>query len=106
MRRSFLVLLILFFAPLPTLSQDASTGAIRGTVLDPDGGLVPGASVIIVNAATGSHYSATTDANGHFAVDLLPPGDYMARAEIRGLSPESYHPHTWRLVGRCNWTFT
>ena len=88
MRRSCLSwLVVLFLLPL-SFAQDASTGAIRGTVLDPDGGLLVGASVAIVNVATGQTYSTITDANGHFAVDLLPPGDYTARAEIRGMSPQ------------------
>jgi len=77
----------LFFS-LPAPGQDASTGAIRGTVLDPEGGLIAGASVAIVNAATGLRSVASTDANGHFAVDLLPPGDYSARAEVPGFSPQ------------------
>jgi Carboxypeptidase regulatory-like domain len=80
--------LIFFLNPCGGFAQDASTGAIRGTVLDPDSGLVAGATVAIVNTATGQRYVATTDANGHFAADLLPPGDYSARVEIQGFSPQ------------------
>jgi hypothetical protein len=92
MRRVFLsslfLILAVLVAPLPLHTQDASTGAIRGTVLDPQGGLIAGATVAIVNAATGQQYSATTDTNGHFAADLLPPGDYSARVEVSGFSPQ------------------
>ena len=69
-------------------AQDAATGAIHGTVLDPAGGRVTQASIVAVNSATGVHYSATSDAEGRFSLDLLPPGDYSARAVAQGMSPQ------------------
>ena len=71
-----------------TFAQDAATGAIHGTVLDPAGARIAQASVVAVNAATGSRYSATSDAEGRFALELLPPGDYSARAIAQGMSPQ------------------
>ena len=56
--------------------QDASTGALRGTVFDLSGGQIAGATIVVVNAATGLRYSVTSDAEGRFALELLPPGDY------------------------------
>jgi hypothetical protein len=82
-------ILVAFFLLAPALHpQDASTGAIRGVVLDPDARPVPAATIAVVNAATGTPRSAVTDADGRFAVELLPPGDYSARAEIKGMSPQ------------------
>jgi hypothetical protein len=69
---------------LPCLAQDASTGVIRGTVLDPSGKTIAGATVALVNDATGLHYEQTSDQAGHFAFELLPPGEYSARAGGRG----------------------
>ncbi len=69
-------------------AQDAATGALRGTVIDPSGGRVAQASIVAVDLATGLRYSATTDAGGNFAFDLLPPGDYSARATAKGMSPQ------------------
>ena len=86
--RVFLIVaVLLLLAPL-VRPQDASTGAIRGTVLDPDARSVAGATIAVANSATGASYSAVSDADGHFAIDLLLPGDYSARAEIKGMSPE------------------
>ena len=85
--RIAIAIAVLIFA-LPLRSQDASTGAIRGTVVDPDGHAVAYATVAIVNAATGATRSAVTDTDGRFVLELLPPGDYSARAEIQGLSPQ------------------
>ena len=69
-------------------AQDASTGAIRGTVSDPAGLKIPGSSVVFVNVATGFRYAAVTDGEGRFVVDLLPPGEYSGRAEAAGMSPQ------------------
>jgi len=69
-------------------AQDASTGAIRGTVVDTTGSVIPGASIALVNDSTSFRYSATSDSEGRFAFDLLPPGDYTARAISAGMSPQ------------------
>ena len=71
------------------LAQEASTGAIRGTVADPGGGRIGGATVVLVNAATNFRYSTTTDVSGRFAFELLPPGDYSGRVESPGMSPQT-----------------
>ncbi len=71
------------------LAQDTATGAIRGTVGDSTGGRIGACSVVLVNAATNFRYSTTTDGFGRFAFELLPPGDYSARAESPGMSPQT-----------------
>jgi hypothetical protein len=101
----FVGFFLTLFLNLQSAAQDASTGAIRGTVLDPDGGLVAGATVAIVNAATGQRYVAATDGNGHFAADLLPPGDYSARVEIQGFSPQLAPQAHLDVGGTLQWQF-
>jgi hypothetical protein len=59
---------------IPALAQEASTGAIRGTVADGAGGRIGATTVVLVNAATNFRYSTTTDVTGGFAFELLPPG--------------------------------
>jgi len=72
----------------PLTAQDSDTGAIRGIVVDPSGGRIAQASIVAVNAATGVRYEATSDAEGRFSLDLLPPGDYTARTVAQGMSPQ------------------
>lgn len=89
-RNCFLLLLavsILSFALLPAAAQDSATGSIRGTVLDSTGGRIAQASVVVVNTATGRLSSVISDAEGNFALELLP-GDYTARVEAPGMSPQ------------------
>ncbi|HZZ14539.1 MAG TPA: carboxypeptidase-like regulatory domain-containing protein, partial [Candidatus Sulfotelmatobacter sp.] len=69
-------------------SQDAASGAIRGTIFDPVGGRIAQASIVAVNAATGARHATVSDNEGRFSLDLLPPGDYTARAVAQGMSPQ------------------
>lgn len=91
-RKFTVVALILFVIMMPTpirlMAQDSATGSIRGAVLDATGGRIPQASVVVVSTATGTRYTATSDAEGRFALEMLPPGDYSARASAQGMSPQ------------------
>jgi hypothetical protein len=77
----------LFMLPTPLAAQDA-TGALHGTVLDPTGRRIAQASIVVVNTATGLRFTSTTDAEGSFTLDLLPPGGYSARVTAEGMSPQ------------------
>jgi hypothetical protein len=84
----FVLILIISRLTIPLPAQDSATGAIRGTVLDATGGRIAQASIVVVNAATGARYTASSDAEGRFALELLPPGDYSARVVAEGMSPQ------------------
>jgi Carboxypeptidase regulatory-like domain/TonB dependent receptor len=88
MPRSALVILclLLFLSRAP--AQDAATGAIHGSVVDLHDLRIPGATIAVVNLATAARYSATSDAEGRFTLDLLPPGDYSARVVAKDMSPQ------------------
>src|SRR5690349_5872553 len=83
----WLLLGILIFTFIATiaLAQDASTGAIRGTVSDPAGARLPAANVVAVNLATGFRYAIVTNGDGAFSLELLPPGEYSLRVETPGM---------------------
>ena len=85
---SFLVVVLLAIMPARLFGQDSSTGAIRGTVLDQAGARISQATVVIVNSATSTRYSATTDSEGRFAIELLQAGDYSVRVEADAMSPQ------------------
>ena len=63
----------------PALAQSV-LGTIRGTVLDPQGGAVPGATVLITDESTGVPRTVTTNAQGRYEAVNLRPGSY--RVEI------------------------
>src|SRR5271165_6460817 len=69
-------------------AQDASTGALRGSVLDAQGAVVTNADIVAICVETGVRYHTATDVAGRFVMNLLPPGNYSARAEAEGMSPQ------------------
>src|SRR5271169_5193562 len=73
---------------IPAFAQDASTGAIRGTVFDSAGRPIVDASIALVDSAQGFRYFVTSDAEGKFVFEFLPPGEYAARAVAPDMSPQ------------------
>jgi hypothetical protein len=73
-------LLVLVF---PAHAQ-TGTSSVRGTVADAQGAAVPGASVTLIDPATNQTRTQTSDGDGHFAFDLVPPGTYRVEAEAKG----------------------
>ena len=57
---------------------------MRGTVLDPNGGVVPGAQVTLTSIETNSARTQATNDKGVFVFDLLSPGGYRMEVEVTG----------------------
>src|SRR5579883_1630700 len=79
---ALLALLTLFVPSWRASAQvSVSTGAISGTVTDPQGNAVVGAKVTISNKDTGTSLSLTSSATGGFTTGALAPGTYLVRIE-------------------------
>ena len=74
--------------PNGTFAQGETTSAIVGEVSDASGSDIAGASVTIVNVATGLKRGATTDEAGRFNFAQLIPGTYVVRVEAEGFEPQ------------------
>jgi len=61
-------------------------GAIQGRVVDASGGAVPGATVEVLNIATGVVTPTTTNAEGSYRVPFLIPGNYRVTVTLDGFS--------------------
>jgi Carboxypeptidase regulatory-like domain len=57
-------------------AQTASSGSISGLVTDPQGGVVPGASVILTDIATSGKQTSTTNDAGRYTFPVVNPGLY------------------------------
>lgn len=57
---------------------------VVGSIRDPNGASVAGASVLVRNEATGQQYSAQTDSEGVFRTPSLPQGSYTVTASSPG----------------------
>ncbi|HVS29866.1 MAG TPA: TonB-dependent receptor [Thermoanaerobaculia bacterium] len=69
---------------LPMSAQDFR-GTISGTVTDSTGGVLPGVTVTVTNAATNIASTTVTDAKGFYRVPFLLSGSYRAEAQLEGL---------------------
>ncbi|HKG98648.1 MAG TPA: carboxypeptidase-like regulatory domain-containing protein, partial [Pyrinomonadaceae bacterium] len=59
-------------------------GRISGTVQDANGASVPNATIKVINSATNSERTATSDESGFYTVTNLPVGTYTIEAEQKG----------------------
>ncbi len=59
-------------------------GSIAGTIADSSGGVLPGVSLTVTNAATGIVQTVVTDDKGAYQVRYLNPGTYTVAAELQG----------------------
>ena len=84
LRAVVLVLAAVLCTPAQTLAQIGGTGSIKGNVLDPSGGALPGASVTATNAATGVATTRMTTQSGVYTVSPLPPGSYRLEVTLAG----------------------
>lgn len=75
--------LLLLLSPV-SLSGQANTGAIVGTVQDATGAVMAGVPVTIRNEGTSISRTAVSSASGDFSAPLLPPGNYEVSATVQG----------------------
>jgi hypothetical protein len=67
----------------------AETAQIAGTVTDPSGSAIPGASIAVTNPQTGVRRTVSTNQEGNYTVPLLQPGSYDVIVQKEGFKPVS-----------------
>jgi len=74
-----------FFLLLTALSVHAQYQAsLRGTVTDPTGAVIPGATVTLINEDTNQTMKSESDGSGIYTFNALPPGKFHLIAERDG----------------------
>ncbi|MEO7539286.1 MAG: TonB-dependent receptor [Pyrinomonadaceae bacterium] len=71
----------MFFAASAMAQSQVAAADLTGTVTDPSGAVIAGATVHAANAATGISRTVSTDDGGTFRIISLPPGTYEVTAE-------------------------
>jgi hypothetical protein len=95
MRKHTLWSLVLVFAlSLAAWGQTASQ--ISGTVTDKTGAVVPGATVVITDAATGFRRSMVTNSAGAYAAGAMPAGTYDIEVTAKGFKTFAVHSYVLR----------
>ncbi len=80
----FLLVLLIVSGILSATAQDG-TATLRGTVTDPNGAVVPAATISVANEETGiNRRTATTNESGDYVFASLTPGLYRVTVEAAG----------------------
>jgi hypothetical protein len=67
-------------------AQGGNAAPVRGTVTDPSGAVIPGATVRLSNQVSGFSRTATSDAGGEFEIDNVPFNNYGVAVSAPGFA--------------------
>ena len=65
-------------------SAQQGTTELRGRVIDPQGAVLPGVTVVVRNQETGMFRETASGPDGTFIASGLAPGTYQVNAELQG----------------------
>ena len=100
-QRVFSALCAAALLALPAAAQDIN-GAISGTVSDPSGAVIPGASVTILNSATGVVvYRGQTNESGIYLAPVVPVGTYELTFSAPGFKAQKIQGVTLQVNQRA-----
>src|SRR5437016_9428845 len=82
LRVMVVALAVLIFAS--SIFAQTGTSTIRGTITDPQGRVVPAATVTLTNVATNAVRTTKSTETGAYVFDLIVPGTYRLQVESTG----------------------
>src|SRR3989442_14768197 len=86
MKKAFMFVLAMTLAMFATsaMAQSSTTGSIEGSVTDPNGAAVKGATVAATSPNLITAQSAITGDDGRYLISALPPGKYKVTVDASG----------------------
>ncbi|HVH69583.1 MAG TPA: carboxypeptidase regulatory-like domain-containing protein, partial [Candidatus Dormibacteraeota bacterium] len=88
------ILAVTLFVAAVAVRAQTAVGEVNGTVRDKSGGFVSGATVKLINQATGILDQTTTNSDGRFVFINVKPGQYVLEAESSGFKSTRVSPFT------------
>jgi hypothetical protein len=88
MTTKFFLVSFLFISSAPLLLAQVTAATVSGTVADSSGGVLTGATVVILNEETGVSRTVPTDATGRYLAPALSLGQYKISASQEGFQTE------------------
>jgi hypothetical protein len=70
--------------------QATTTGGLIGTVVDPSGSVIPGATITILRPSVGFQRTVTANAEGGYVLEDLQAGEYQLRVSAKGFADSLY----------------
>jgi len=80
------LLAIFILVSVSASAQSTTEGAVAGTIYDPQGAVVAGATVTVRNNGTNQEQTATTDSTGYFRITKLSPASYTVSVTAQGFA--------------------
>src|ERR1700722_17259986 len=80
----FAVLVLACIASAPAIQAQETTGAINGTITDPSGAPIVGATVTASDVERGTAFPTQTNGDGAYYLTHLPVGRYTVKVESTG----------------------
>lgn len=99
-------ILLLLFPVIGSAVAQVATGTINIEVKDSTGALIPGAAIVLQQAATGFSRSGTANERGEFRASFMPIGDYTITATVQGFKRQTLTGLTLRVDQDANLTLT
>src|SRR4029453_11344240 len=85
---------VLLLLSASLITAQTSTGEVNGTITDPNGSALPGATVKLINQATKIETDVKTNDGGYFTIINVKPGSYVLRVEVRNFKGLQTAPFT------------
>ena len=84
MRNLKLLVLVSLLLSVTFSWSQTGTSTIRGTITDPQGRVVTGATITLTNVETNAVRSSKSNDTGAYVFDLIPPAKYRLEVETKG----------------------
>ena len=84
MRVRLTVLCFMILGFIHSAPAQSPNGTVSGIILDPSGGVIVGADVLMINEATGLQYPGRANGEGYYVVPNIPPGTYRIQVSNSG----------------------
>jgi hypothetical protein len=78
---------VLLLSSIPAVAQ-LSSASVNGTIRDPGGAVVPGATVVLHNVDTNVDHQTISNGAGAYAILNITPGRYTLEARGTGFNPQ------------------
>jgi hypothetical protein len=92
-RCAFVLLICVLLLGMPAVAQTTSAN-LSGTVTDPTGAFLPGATVVAASTDQNVRSTQTSDKKGYFSISNLQPGNYVLTVSHEGFRTEVLHKIT------------
>jgi hypothetical protein len=84
----FLSLLVLLLAG--TATAQVSSASVNGVIRDPNGAVIPGATIVLTSVDTSVEHTSVSNGSGAYVFLDITPGRYTVAASAQGFNPQKF----------------